>query len=767
LDLDQSKNWAELPCSAREILLETLPKGPNIIVEHRSSVQRSGHSSSAKGDGDSPEHEVLEGQVFSVVFAAEESGFAVVVLESPDGAQTAAGELGEVHPGDFLRLHGRWSDHPRFGRQFQAQWSEQTTPTTLEGLEKYLASGSFPGIGADMSRRLIDHFGEHTLEALEHGAKSLQAVQGIGPKRATVLAEAFAQGRARHRVLAELRGLGLKPGQAQKLYEKWQANAIEKVKADPYALIGELRGIGFETAEIMARKLGIPVDSVVRARGVVLHLLREGNREGHTCLPESVLDEKLRGLGVPAERITEALVELIRSKRVVCDQADVGEAGQGWYFLPLVYDDEVAVAVHIHRLLGQIPEAAADSDTVMKAIRRAPLEPDASQLRAVKMALTESCSVLTGGPGTGKTTCLRLLLDILEAAGVGPICLASPTGRAAKRLHEATGREAGTVHRLLGWDPGSYAWRHDQETPLDAAYLIVDEVSMLDVFVAAALLRAVPDGCRILLVGDADQLPSVSAGAVLRDLVECERVPTTRLERVHRQGQGSGIVDAAHRILHGQLPETYTSTAGDFFLSTPANDEAAAEQIERIVCDRIPAKYGFDSRSEVLVLSPMYRGPLGVDALNQRLSNRLNPDGEGAPWSNGLRTGDKVMVVRNDYEREVFNGDTGMISHISNDELFVEIDNVVQTYGREEINDLIPAYCVTVHRSQGSEARAVVVALSGSHYLMLRRNLLYTAVTRGKNLVTVVCNQQALWRAVNNADESRRYTRLGPRLLEC
>ncbi len=726
-------------------------------MELPESVQNSGPHGA---DGREIEHETQEGSVFSVVFHAEDSGFSVVVLETEGGVITAAGELGQVQPGDYLRLHGRWREHPRFGRQFQAQWSEAATPTTLDGLQQYLASGNFSGIGADMARRLVDHFGEHTLDALQGGARTLQAVPGIGPKRAQVLAEAFAEGRDRHRVLAELRGLGLRPAQVQKLYEAWGPAAIERVRQDPYALVGMLRGIGFETAERIAGQLEIPTDSVVRGRGVIRHYLREALREGHTWLPEAELEQRLSGRGLSESTITEALAELIREDKLACE-LDTDR----WYALPRVRDDEVDLARHLERLMATDHQPVASSEQVMQALERAPFRPDESQRRALDLALRERVAVMTGGPGTGKTTTLRLLLDVLGAAGVGPVHLASPTGRAAKRLQEATGREASTVHRLLGWDPIGGEWKHDEEEPLDAAYLIVDEVSMLDLEVAAALLRAIPDDCRLLLVGDADQLPSVGAGAVLRDLVASPAIPTARLERVHRQEAGSGIVDAAHAVLHGQVPQTITSSAGDFFLATASSSEAAAALVEKVVCERIPEKYGYDPRTEVLVLAPMYRGALGVDALNQRLSQRLNPDGEGAEWARGLREGDRVMVVRNDYEREVFNGDTGVVTPLDRDALYAEIDGTVHEYRREEIQDLIPAYCVTVHRAQGSEAKAVVIALDGSHYMMLRRNLLYTAITRGRELVTVVADPRALQRAVGNAEEGKRWTRLPQRLL--
>lgn len=762
-----------LPWERLQAVRRRAPNGPNSLVEVPESVQNSGPYGT---DARKIEHETQEGQVFSVVFHAAESGFSVIVLETAEGAVTAAGELGEVHPGDYLKLHGRWREHPRFGKQFQAQWSEAATPTTLEGLQQYLASGAFSGIGSDMATRLVNHFGEHTLEALQGGSATLQAVPGIGPKRALVLAEAFAEGRDRHRVLAELRGLGLRPAQAQKLYERWGPAAIERVRADPYALIGSLRGIGFETAERIAGQLGIPIDSVVRGRGVILHRLREALGEGHTWLPEAELEQRLGGRGLAEETITTSLAELIQEEKLACEIDSGGEASsealsspieheQRWYALPKTRRDEDDLAHHLARLMSAPVEAAATPDQVMSALQRAVYQPDDSQRRALELALRERVSVMTGGPGTGKTTTLRLLLDVLGAAGLGPVHLASPTGRAAKRLQEATGRDAGTVHRLLGWDPIGGQWKHNEEEQLDAAFLIVDEVSMLDLEVAAALLRAIPDGCRLLLVGDADQLPSVGAGAVLRDLVASPAIPTARLELVHRQEAGSGIVEAAHLVLQGGIPQTVTSPAGDFFLTNTHSAEAAAAMVEKIVCDRIPEKYGYDPRTEVLVLAPMYRGALGVDALNQRLSQRLNPDGEGPEWARGLREGDRIMVVRNDYEREVFNGDTGVITHIGSDAVYAEIDHVVHEYRRESLKDLIPAYCVTVHRAQGSEAKAVVIALDSGHYMMLRRNLLYTAITRGRELVTVVADPRALARAIANADEGRRWTRLPQRLL--
>ncbi len=701
-----------------------------------------------------------------------ESGFAVVLLETAEGPVTAAGDLGEVEAGAHLRVHGRWEEHPRFGRQFRVAWVERLAPTTLEGLARYLASGAFPGVGPTLARRIVEHFGAGTLEALEAGAERIREVPGVGAGRAATLARIFQENRDRHRVLAELRGLGLGAAQAAALYERWQAGAVERVRRDPYALIEELRGLGFQTAERMARQLGIPQDSPARARGVLLHLLREAAREGHVCLPGQLLARRFQALGLGEERLGEAAAALHEAGRVVVEPLPGGggdgrgaEENRDWYYLAGLWEAEVGVAEHVARLLRTPTGPVAAPEQVLAAMRRSAFQPDPSQREALEMALTRPFAVLTGGPGTGKTTTLRLLLEVLHAAGVEPVRLASPTGRAAKRLQEATGHEASTIHRLLGYDPRQDGFRHDEDAPLDAAFLVVDEVSMLDLPLAHALLRAVPPGCRVLLVGDADQLPSVGPGAVLRDLVAAPAVPTVRLRRIHRQEADSGIVEAAHAILAGEVPEgAPRGSDGDFFVARPRDPEVAAELVERLVCERIPARYGLDPHQDVLVLSPMYRGPLGVDQLNERLARRLNPDGSGPAWAAPFRVGDRVMVVRNDYEREVFNGDTGRVAGFTREEMLVEVDGRPLLYKKEQLQDLVPAWCVTVHRAQGSEAPAVVVVLGRGHYVMLRRNLLYTAVTRGRRLVVLVADPAALWRAVRNAEETRRFGLLEARL---
>ena len=706
----------------------------------------------------SEKHLRLAGEVDSVVFQDEEGGFAVIRLQN---GETVAGEIAPVAPGEELVLHGAWMEHRKFGRQFRAEWVEKTAPTTLSGMEKYLGSGYFPGIGPALAKRLVTAFGSRTLDVLSQGAGGLKKVSGIGPKKAEALAQAFTRQVGKHRVMAELRGLGLGASQARTLYESWGSGSVERARKDPYTLIQELRGFGFASAEKLAGALGIPKDSRARGQGILLHTLSQAAQEGHSCLPKATLSERLEELGVGAENGEAALLNLEQTGRWVTEEIE----GEAWCWLAPFHKAEKGLAENILRLTAMPLNAEISAHDLDSTLAESGLQKDSGQKKAIRMALSQPISILTGGPGTGKTTLLKCVLDLLDRSGRGPALLASPTGRAAKRLQESTGRKASTLHRLLGFDPHAMTFRRGPNDPLKADFLVVDEASMLDLSLAHSLFAAIPSGCGVLLVGDSDQLPSVGAGTVLRDLAASARVPVSRLTTIHRQAEDSGIVAAAYAVLSGNPPvDSSQGGSGDFFLSKATDPNEAAERIERIVCERIPNKYGIDPRKEVLVLSPMYRGPLGVDALNLRLGAKLNPSGVAAPWSGSLRSGDRVMAVRNDYEREVFNGDTGRILAMEKDHLLVDFGAEPQVYRPDQLGDLVLAWCVTVHRAQGSEARAVVVVLTKAHFLMLKRNLLYTAITRGKELVVLVTDSWALRQAVGDDSVKDRHCHLGRRL---
>jgi exodeoxyribonuclease V alpha subunit len=726
----------------------------------------------------------LEAVLERITYANEETGYTVarVATDRSSDLLTVVGALLGAQPGESLRLRGRWASHPQYGRQFQVEAYDTVLPATIQGIRRYLGSGLIKGIGPRMAERIVDHFGQATLEVIEQAPGRLVEVPGLGPKRTGMITAAWEEQKAIKEVMVFLQGVGVSTSLAVRIYKTYRDNAIDVVRREPYRLAGEVWGIGFKTADTIAQRLGIPHDSPQRVKAGLQFALSEASEDGHCYLPEAELVTKATGLlGVDTVLAGRCLEELVAEEGVVAEPlpADVSPdaaagTGRAVWLVPF-HRAEVALAGGLLRLLrspsDRLPWSQAVDWTValgwLGRTMGVTLAPE--QAAAVRLALTERVAVLTGGPGCGKSYTVRAIVALARAKRA-KILLAAPTGRAAKRLAELAGLEAATLHRLLQLRPGGDA-AFDRDHPLDADLVVVDEASMLDVLLANKLVKAIPPGAHLLLVGDVDQLPSVGAGEVLRDLLAAERLPRVRLTKVFRQAQQSGVVSNAHRINAGQPP--ITRGLADFFLFAEDDPNQVADLVVDIVADRLPRRFGLDPR-DVQVLCPMHRGPAGAGVLNERLQAALTPGREGLAerrfGGRVYRVGDKVMQVRNNYDKGtagVFNGSVGVVTALSleDSELRVLLDEDEEVaYGFDELDELTHAYAVSIHRSQGSEYPCVVIPVTTSAWLMLQRNLLYTAVTRAKQIVVLVGSRRALAKAVRTRGAGRRYTALTQRL---
>jgi exodeoxyribonuclease V alpha subunit len=730
---------------------------------------------------------VLDAVLERITYANQETGYTVARVATGRSSEllTVVGPLLGAQPGESLRLRGRWASHPQYGRQFQVDTYTTVLPATIQGIRRYLGSGLIKGIGPRMAERIVDHFGQATLEVIEQAPGRLVEVPGLGPKRTAMIIAAWAEQQAIKEVMVFLQGVGVSTSLAVRIYKTYRDEAIEVVRREPYRLAADVWGIGFKTADQLARSLGIPHDSPQRVKAGLQFALSRATEDGHCYMPETEVVTKATELlevdiGL-AERCLEALVA---EEGVVAEPLPTAAspglpegAGRAIWLVPF-HRAERALAAGLLRLLDTPADRLARFQTVDWTVALAwlrqrtgvTLAPE--QEAAARLALTERVAVLTGGPGCGKSYTVRAIVTLAHAKHA-KILLAAPTGRAAKRLSELAGLEAATLHRLLQLRPSGDA-AFDRDHPLDADLVVVDETSMLDVLLANKLIKAIPPGARLLLVGDVDQLPSVGAGEVLRDLLAAERLPRVRLTKVFRQAQQSGVVINAHRINAGQHPVTHG--LADFFLFPEEESEQVANLVVEIVADRLPRRFGLDPRHEVQVLCPMHRGPAGAGVLNERLQAALTPAGDGLAerrfGGRVYRVGDKVMQIRNNYDKGtagVFNGSVGVITAISleDQELRVRLDEDEEVgYGFDELDELTHAYAVSIHRSQGSEYPCVVVPVTTSAWLMLQRNLLYTAVTRAKRLVVLVGSRRALAKAVRTPGAGRRYTALTERLQQ-
>lgn len=722
--------------------------------------------------------ETLFGTLERIVFSNDENGYTVARFSVPRRYDliTVVGNLAGVYAGARLRLWGVWKNHSVYGEQFQIENFKEERPATVEAIQKYLGSGLIKGVGPVTARRIAEHFGPYTLDVIEEDIGRLVEVPGVGPKRVDIIAAAWEEQKSIKEIMLFLQGHGVNTRLAVKIYKTYGDDSIQMVGQDPYRLARDIYGIGFITADKIAQNLGIEPDSPTRIRAGLEYSLNEMAGEGHVYAPRPHLAQVTAGLlDVSLDKV-DVQIDLLAADERIFLESIAQDEDPAVYLMPF-YRAEIGVATQLRKLLLVTGHARAlaefQSVDWVKAFayveQRDAVSLADHQAEAVKMALTESVSILTGGPGTGKTTTVRAILQLLQAKRKR-VLLAAPTGRAAKRLAETSGQEAKTLHRLLEVDPGQgFRFKRNQENPLGADMVIVDEVSMIDLILMNNLLKAIRPGTHLLLVGDADQLPSVGAGNVLRDLIACGSIPTVRLSVIFRQAQDSTIIQNAHRINSGQSP-FFPKDKSDFYFFGKTEPDEVADMVIDIIARRIPNKFEADPMRDIQLLSPMHRGSAGVGNLNLLLQERLNPPKPNlAQYQAGsrlYRVGDKVLQVRNDYDREVFNGDVGFIEAIDLEGGVATLnfeDRLVQ-YDLSDLDEVTLAYAISVHKSQGSEYPIVVLPMLTQHYMMLQRNLLYTAITRAKRMVVLVGTRKAIAIAVQNNRVDERWSGLAWRL---
>lgn len=722
----------------------------------------------------------LAGSVERITFYNPENGYTVLRLRpevrgrqhlpglSRDGLVTVVGNLPEVSPGEHLKLQGIWDTHPKHGKQFKAEICEQALPSTVAGMASYLGSGMVKGIGPKLAERIVECFGEETFEVIEEQPHRLAEVSGIGRDRMGKIIAAWEEQKQVKEIMVFLHAHGVSTNLAVKIFKEYGDRALQVVQEDPYQLERDIYGIGFKTADRIAQALGLSPEHPSRIEAGIVFALNETINQGHVYVPKGLLIQRaIELLAVSHELLPSGLERLesqerIRQEKLPLANGRSDELVDVVYLTPL-YFGEVGVAERIKALAkAKAPRLLDDK------LPEVELELSDEQEQAVKMALEHPVSILTGGPGTGKTTCLKALIATLDARKKR-YALASPTGRAAKRLAEATGSSASTIHRLLEFSPVD-GFKRNVDNPLDVDFLVVDEASMLDLLLTNNLLKAVRPGTHLLFVGDIDQLPSVGAGDVLRDLIASGVAAVTRLTTIFRQAEDSQIITNAHRINQGQAPFFAKGEQGDFYLFPAEDAGAAADWVVDVVTERIPQTFGFDSLGAIQVLSPLYRGPAGVSILNERLQEKLNPShrrkAEKSLYGTVFRVGDKVMQTRNNYDKNVYNGDIGFVTGIDLVEqtLAVDFEGHPAEYEWSETDELTLAYAVSVHKAQGSEFPVIVMPVVTQHYMMLQRNLLYTAVTRARDLCVLSGNMKAIGMAVRNNKVAQRFSALQMRL---
>ena len=721
-------------------------------------------------------HELeITGSIDGITYHNPEDNYTVARIKPPgkDHSIVIAGTLPSVNPGEEIVLRGYWYNHPKYGEQFKVLSCRVKIPATLKGMERYLSSGLIKGIGPFLARRLIERFKEGIFDVIENDAERLLEVEGIGRKKLESIKRAWEEQKGIRDVMVFLQEYGISPAWGARIYKRYGVDTVKVLRGNPYRLAIDVSGIGFLTADRIARNLGIPQDSPSRLSAGILHILHESTEKGHVYQPyEPLIDECMKTLKVEREPIVKAIAELFTEGRVVIE--DLNRDGEfkennKAVYLSGYHTAERGIAFFLKRLL-KTPDnlELMDVDGMLSRMENSlGIVLSDEQKTAVRMALREKVVVITGGPGTGKTTIINCILRVYRELGK-KVLLSAPTGRAAKRMTESTGYPASTVHRLLEYSPKDGRFQRDEHHPLNADLVVLDETSMMDVSLMYHLLKAIPPEKRLVVVGDVDQLPSVGPGNVLRDIMDSGVIPVAGLRRIFRQDEGSTIALNAHRINSGRMP-VMDRRNRDFFFIEADDPEKVVRIIIELCSERIPHRFGFDPLSDIQVITPMNRGVAGTGNLNTELQKVLNPDGYGMKAGGRFfRTGDKIMQTKNNYDKEVYNGDTGRIVYIDGEEgrLTVDYDGRKVDYELSELDEITLAYAISVHKSQGSEYPVVIMPVMTQHYVLLQRNLLYTGITRGKRLCVLVGTKKALAIGIKNSKTLRRFTLLRERLMD-
>ena len=713
----------------------------------------------------------LEGSIERISFHNEENHFTIARMKIKGERDTipVIGHLFSVTPGEVLKISGYFEQHPKYGRQLRIESYESIIPATVPGIEKYLGSGLVKGIGPEMAKRIVKQFGLTTLDIIEKDIRQLSKVEGVGPKRIAQIKEAWKEQKEIRRIMIFLQGYGVSTGLATKIFKTYGQQAVSRIQENPYGLAADIFGVGFLTADRLAQKMGMEKDAPARLQAGLTYILQQKSEEGQVCLPEEdLIQAASQQLEVDAFQLHPILKDLIQKKQLRTQQ---GETGKIYIFLPYLDLSEEGISRRIGDLLKEKPKTDGRTETIISQVERTfRLTLSGQQKEAVRKALSQKLLIITGGPGTGKTTIIRSILEIYKQLGRRCVLMA-PTGRAAKRLSEVTHYPAATIHRGLGYNPKMGGFQKDEEHPLPADLVVIDEASMVDTTLMFHLLKAVPDQAVLILVGDVFQLPSVGPGNVLSDFIQSEKVPVVQLNRIFRQGEGSLIVVNAHRIHQGDMPILVNEEGNknqDFYFLDQEEPEKAVRWILELVQDKLPKRYGIDPLQDIQVLTPMYKGVVGAENLNLFLQQHLNQDQRSVQrGSRVFKVGDKVMQIRNNYDKDVFNGDIGRLVKIDreNQEILVNFDGRFVVYDFSELEDLVLAYAISVHKSQGNEYPAVIIPVMIQHFILLQRNLIYTAVTRAKQVVVLVGTKKALAIGIKNNKPQLRYSFLKERLI--